>query len=326
MRLNIRRRSVLAAPMAWFATGAAWSQAGAYPTKPIHFIVPFAPGGSADATARLVAEGLQKTLGQPVVVDNQGGASGIIGTLAAVRAAPDGYTLVFSTSSNHVIAPLLRQPRPYDPVKDFTAVAPLVVYDGAIIISSALPATTFAEFVALAKAQPGKLNYGSAGIGSTNHLATEQFKTQTGLNLTHVPYKGSAASIMAVAGNEVQFTIDTVSSALPLVKAGRVRMLAINTAQRSAAAPDVPTFREVGLKPIANYWQGLSGPAGLPADVVAKLNHAAAQVMGSAEVKARMAQIGASISSGSAESFAQAIKAESAIWAEVIRANAIKAE
>ena len=304
----------------------AFGQAGAYPTRPIRFIVPFAPGGSSDATARMVAEGLQKLLGQPVVVDNQGGASGIIGTLAAVRAAPDGYTIVFSTSTNHVIAPLLRQPHPYDPIKDFTPVAPLIVYDGALIVSSAVTANTVAEFIAQVKARPGKLNYGSAGIGSTNHLATEQFKAQNGLDLLHVPYKGSAASILGVAGNEVQMTIDTISSALPLVKAGRVKMLAVNTPVRSTAAPEVPTFRESGLKDIANYWQGIAGPAGMPADVVARLNQAITQVMGSADVKTRMAQIGATVTTGSAESFAASIKAETATWTEVIRANAIKAE
>ena len=324
---TVRRGFTLALAAGVLAIGSpAFGQTGAYPTRPIRFIVPFAPGGSSDATARMVAEGLQKLLGQPVVVDNQGGASGIIGTLAAVRAAPDGYTLVFSTSTNHVIAPLLRQPRPYDPVKDFTAVAPLVVYDGAFIVSSAVPANTVAEFMALAKASPGKMNFGSAGIGSTNHLATEQLKTQSGLELLHVPYKGSAASIMGVAANEVQMTIDTIASALPLVKAGKVRMLAVNTPQRSPAAPEVPTFREAGIKEIANYWQGISGPAGLPADVVARLNQAVTQVMGGAEMKARMAQIGASVSLGSAESFASSIKAETATWTEVIRANAIKAE
>ena len=299
---------------------------GTYPNRKIRLIVPYPPGGSSDATARLVAQRLQSLLGQTVVVDNQGGASGIIGTLAAARAAPDGYTLMFSTSTNHVIAPLLRQPQPYDPVKDFTPIAPFVIYDGAIVVNSALPVATVSELIAYSKAHPKMLNYSSAGIGSTNHLATEQFKAQTGADLVHVPYKGGAASTLAVASNEVQVTIDVVSSALPLAKAGRVRLLAVNTPTRSPLAPEVPTFAEAGVKDIANYWQGLSGPAHMSKDIVALLNRATTQVMETPEMKSKLADVGATVVSGSAESFAESIAKETANWTEVIRVNGIKAE
>ena len=298
----------------------------AYPARPIHFIVPFAPGGSSDVTARLLADGLQKELGQTVVVENQGGASGIIGTGAVARAAPDGYTIMFSTSTNQVIAPLLRQPMPYEPVKDFTAIAPLVIYDGAVVVGAAIPADTLKDFIAWTKANPGKASYGSAGIGSTNHLATEKLRAKTGAELLHVPYKGSAASMLAVASGEVAMTIDTVASALPLVKAGKVKILAVNTPARMASMPQAQTFVEAGITDIPNYWQGVTGPAGLPRPIVERLNRAIGKVMGTPEMAARMSTMGGSLTPGSPEDFAARILAETVAWREVIRVNNIKPE
>ncbi|MBP6895559.1 MAG: tripartite tricarboxylate transporter substrate binding protein [Pseudacidovorax sp.] len=328
MPTSIPRRRVLTAAAAGAASLAfgASAQSG-YPDRPIKLIVPFAPGGATDITARMVADRLRIELGQPVVMDNRPGATGTIGTQAAMRSPADGYTLMFTTSTNQVIAPLLLEKPPYDGARDFAPITLLIHYLGVLMVSTSVPGRTLADFMAYAKQRPGKLNYASSGVGSTNHLLGELFKSRTGLDLVHVPYKGSAAAVQALAADEVQMYFDTVPNAQIWMKQGKVKVLALSSDARSSLMPGVPTLVELGvLDAGADYWMGLMAPLGTPAPIIARVREAAAKGMASAEMQQFAANGGGEISTGTPEQLAKLLVDEQRRWGEVIRRNNIRAE
>ena len=298
-----------------------------YPNRPIKLLVPFAPGGGTDVTARMVADRLRVELGQPVVVDNRPGATGTIGTLAAKNSSPDGYTLLFTTSTNQVIAPLLMEKPPYDGAQDFTPITLLIRYLGVLLVSNSVPASNFAEFLAYAKARPGRLNYASSGIGSTNHLVGELFKQRTGLHLVHIPYKGSAAGVQALAADEVQVFFDTVPSAQNWMRQGKVKVLAVASDTRSSLLPDVPSLVELKVfDGPADYWMGLMAPPNMPAPLVARVREAAAKMMASPEMQQFAQKGGGENGIGTPQQFARLLSDEQRRWGEVIRSNKIRAE
>jgi tripartite-type tricarboxylate transporter receptor subunit TctC len=246
-----------------------------WPAKPVTLIVPFPAGGSTDIIGRVAAEGLAKELGQSVVVDNRGGAGGAIGAKAIADAAPDGYTLGIATISTHVVNPIVRSDLRYDPLRDFTFISQIAAVPNVVSVHPSVPARTMAEFIAYARANPGKLNFGTPGIGSLGHLIGETFKYSAKVDMTHVPYRGAAPALTDVLAGQVQVLFDNLPSSLPHIQAGKLRALAVASDKRVASLPDVPTFAETG-HPLVNdpSWFGLIGPAKVPADVSARL-HAA---------------------------------------------------
>jgi len=256
----------------------------AYPTKPIRIIVPFPPGGSVDPLARVVGKHLQETLGQPVIIDNRPGGNTVIGTDATARAAPDGYTLLM-TATSHVTMPQLT-PTPFDPIKDFAPVATLSSSDMILVTNPSVPASNLRELIALAKAQPGKLNYGSAGTGNPNHLAGELFDMMAGVKTTHVPYKGGAAAVSDLVGGQVQMAYGSPIIVLPFIRAGRLKAIAVTSPVRMGALPQVPTFAEAGLPGYSlKIWYGLLAPAATPKPVIAKLSAEIMRIMLLPDVK-----------------------------------------
>jgi tripartite-type tricarboxylate transporter receptor subunit TctC len=308
------------------AAGAAAAQD--YPVKPVRVIVPWAPGGGADITARLVTAKLTESLGQQFVVENKAGATGTIGTDIVAKAAPDGYTLVLGTNSTFVIAVALGAKLPYDPDKDLTPIVRVNAVPHVLSVHPSLPVKTVNELIALIKAKPGGYSYGSSGNGSTPQLAGETFKLMTGLNLLHVPYKGSGQSLQDTIGGVVQVSFDTMPSQLGHLKNGRLRPLALLGTTRVPALPDTPTIAEAGFAGAEGMtWFGLYGPGGMPAALVQKLHGEVGKVMKLADVKARFDSLGAQ--DGSAESpqdFAASAKAEIAKYAKVAKAAGIKGE
>lgn len=326
---NLRRRQLLTAIGAGVSSLAlpVLAQSDDYPSRPIKLIVPFAPGGGTDVTARIVAERLRQELGQTVVVENRVGATGTIGTTAALRSPADGYTLLFTTSTNQIIAPLLMEKPPYDGAKDFTPITPLIRYLGVLLVNSEVPVHTVAELVAYAKQRPGKLNYASSGIGSTNHLLGELLKSRTGMELVHVPYKGSAPAVQALASGEVQVFFDTVPSAQTWMRQGKVRVLATGADKRSSLMPDVPSLVELGVfDGTADYWMGLAAPPNLPTAILQRVHDATAKAMASPEMTAFAAKGGGEIAVASPATFAKLLTDEQKRWGDLIKKNGIKAE
>jgi tripartite-type tricarboxylate transporter receptor subunit TctC len=327
------RRALLATLAVLACAAAPWARAqapaatGDYPNRPIKLIVPFAPGGGTDVTARMVAERLRAELGQPIVIDNRPGATGTIGTAAALQAAPDGYTLLFTTSTNQVIAPLLMEKAPYDGAKDFTPITQLIRYLGVLLVSNSVPAKNMQELIAYAKQRPGKLNYGSAGIGSTNHLLGEMLKNRTGMDLVHVPYKGSAPASQALAADEIQVFFDTVPGAQTWMKQGKVKLIATASDKRSSLLPDTPSLVELGVfEGAADYWMGLMAPPNMPPALVARIHDAAAKMMASPEMARFAAQGGGEAAITTPAQFGALLQSEQKRWGEVIRKNNIRAE
>ena len=299
--------------------------AQSYPAKPIHLIVPFPPGGPTDIVGRLVGHKLAEALGQPVVVDNRPGAGGTVGSSAAAKAAPDGYTLLYGSTSTLAIAPSLYHDLAYDPR---TAFAPIsLVSRGPIIaaVNAQLPAKTLKDFIALAKSSPGRINYGSAGSGTPPHLAAELFKTVAGVDLVHVPYKGGGPAVSDLAGGQVQVIFEGLPTLLPHLKSGKVRALAITGAKRDPALPEVPTFAEAGLPGYdANFWNGLVAPAGTPAEVIARLNSVLVQALATPEVHAALVRLGLEAAGTTPQQFGDFIAAEIDKWARVVKASGAK--
>jgi tripartite-type tricarboxylate transporter receptor subunit TctC len=292
--------------------------AQSYSNRPIRLIVPFVPGGSADFFARAFAPQLGDTLGQPIVIDNRGGAAGVIGTETAARAAPDGNTLLLATANTAMNVSLYKN-WSVDPVRDLTAVALLGSAPNMVAVNPSLPVSNVKDLVALAQARPGQINYASGGSGSTSHLATELFKTLARVNLVHVPYKGTGPALVAVVAGESMVVVPPASVVLPQEKAGKLRALAICSLGRLETAPHIPTVAESGVPEYeAAQWYGVIVPSGTPAGVVRRLNRALVKVVQMPGFKARMLKEATMVSGTAPEEFAAYLKSEIAKWAKVV--------
>ncbi len=300
------------------ATGAALAQS--YPNKPIRFIVPYTAGGASDILARAIGQKLTESWGQQVVVDNRGGGGAIIGTELAAKAAPDGYTIFMGASGPLGINPSLHSKLPYDPVKDFAPVTLVAGIPLIMVANNSVPAMSVQELIALAKSKPGHLNMASPGNGTSQHLAGELFKTMAGINLTHIPYKGSAQAVIGLLGGEVSVLFDSLLSSLPHVKAGRLKGLAVTGARRFPAAPDLSTIAESGVPGYeATGWVGVLVPARTANEIVTKLNTEIIKILQMPDIKERLSSLGAEPSGSTPEQFAAYIKAEIIKWAKVVK-------
>jgi tripartite-type tricarboxylate transporter receptor subunit TctC len=294
--------------------------APAYPSKPIRLISPFVPGGGVSIVARLLSEPLTEAWKESVVVDNRGGAAGAIGTEMAARAAPDGYTLVMASASTVVINPLFAK-SPYDPIKDFAPVVRTTTVPLVLVVPSAIPAKSVRELIALASSRAGGLSYASSGEGSISHLAGELFRSATGANMVHVPYKGGGAALIDIIAGHVQTGFVNILEALPNMKSGRLRGLAVTTSTRWPAISDVPTVAESGVPGYAVIqWSGILAPAGTPREIVLKWNGEIVRILKRADMRERLLESGAEPGGGTPEEFGAFIKAEIAKWSPVVKA------
>lgn len=310
------------------ATSSAYGQpAAAYPSKPIRMVVPFPPGGPTDLVARLIGQKLTERWGQQVVIENRAGAGGTIGAEFVARSAPDGYTLVMGSTANMAVNVTLYDKLSYDPVKDFVPVNLAAVTPNLLVVNPSLPANNVAEFIALARAKPGTINYATGGAGTPSHLAAELFKTMAGIQMNHVPYKGSVPALTDIMGGQVTLMFDSMPSALPFVKSGKLKALAQTGLRRSAAVPDLPTIGESGLPgyDVAG-WFGILAPAGTPREIVDKLSAEITQILNLPDVKARYAVLGAAPGPGNPDEFARFIAFEIRKWAKVIKDSGAKPE
>ncbi len=298
-----------------------------YPDKPIRVIVPVPAGGTPDVVARMVAPGLSNLLGQQLVIDNRGGAGGLIGGEMAAKALPDGYTLFFSSPGSLTILPHLQKHVNYDTLRDFAPISLVSLGPFLLITHPSVAAKTVKELLALAKAEPGKLNYASAGNGAANHLAMELFKSMAGINLTHVPYKGAPQAVTDLIGGSVNLMFNSIPPVIQHIKAGRLRMLAVSSAKRSPQLPDVPTVSEAGVPGYESItWFGLLAPAKTPAAITARLHREIIKVVRSPEMKAQLEIQGYDAVGGTPAEFAAFIRAESEKYAKVIKISGAKVD
>lgn len=298
-----------------------------YPNRPIRVIVPFPPGGPTDNYARLIASKMQEDFKQPVVVENRAGGTGTPGTLAVMNAPADGYTLIFTSNSAHLIGPLLKNPVPYDSVKDFTPLTMAIKYPMYLLVNPNLPVKSIPEFIQYAKSKSNQLNYSSVGIGSGGHLACELFNIAAGTNIVHVPYKGAAPAQAALIGGETQMFCDSVGNSQGMVNAGKMRGLALFSDKRSTVVPEVPTMGEMGLQGLAAYiWLGMLAPPNLPLDIQNKLNTELVKIMAMPDVAGFALKGGNDIVANTPAQFGQMMRDEKEIWLKVIREKNIKAE
>ena len=296
----------------------------AYPDKPITLIVPWAPGGSTDILARAIAEQLTRSMGQPVIVENKAGASGNIGSNIVAKARPDGYTLLIGSMSTHAMNPALIPNMPFKGTDDFTPIALVANVINTMVINPAVPAKTLQEFIAYAKANPGKIAYASAGGGSTNHLSAEMFKKAAGIEMLHVPYKGGAPAVLDTVGNQTQVLFSAGTQTLPHVKAGKLRLLAVTEPKRSALMPDVPTVGDSLPGYEMSVWYAAFGPAGMPRELVTRLNAEINKALAMPEVRSRMDAMGVEVINSTPEHLAEALKRDTARYTKVIQDLNIK--
>jgi len=319
----MNRRSFLAGSALATAAGASPSTVGAQaawtPDRPIRLVVPFAPGGSTDTAARIVGQALGQRLGQTVVVENRPGAGGNIAAEHVARSAPDGYTLLLTTSSITATNVWLYRSLPYHPVRDFTPLSQVSFIPNLVVVHPDVPARTLPEFITYAKANPGKLNYGSAGAGTSLHLVATMFCTRAGIQMEHVPYRGGAPAAMDLLSNKIQLIASPMVEVLNYVEAGRLRPLAVSTARRSPRLPNVPTIAETLPGFEVALWNGIKGPAGLPAPVKARLGAEIAAAVRSEEVSSRFLEQGTQPVGSTPEEFARFIEAEIPKWGELVR-------
>ena len=308
------------------ALGAGHAAAQVYPSKPIRIVVPQSAGGSTDLTARLIAQKLSEVFKQPIVVDNRPGAGSITGTDLVAKATPDGYTLLVVAASI-TIDPSLRRNLPFNAIRDLAAITQLSAFPNMLVVHPSVPVQSVQELIALARSRPGQINYGSSGAGTGTHLSAELFKTMTGADMVHVPYKGGGPAVTALLGGHVQLNFATIVTVLPHVRAGKLRGIAVTTAKRSLAAPEVPTIAESGVPGYDHGpWNGMLAPARTPKPVIARLNAEAARIVHAPEVKNVLSHEGAEPVGNSSDEFAAIIKAETAKWAKVIKATGMKAD
>ena len=316
---------LIGAAMLPMATPAA-AQAPTYPDKPIHIVVPFPVGGVADTFGREIGRKLTEAWGQPVVIDNRTGAGGNIGADIVAKSAPDGYTLVIGNIGTHAVNVSLLPVMPFDPIKDFTPIVHVLDAEGLLVVNPSIKATTVPELIALARAQPGTLSYGSAGVGTTSHLAGELFKSMTKVDIVHVPYKGNVPAITDLLGGQTSMIFATMPTVLPHVRAGKLRPLAVLGTARSPALPDVPTVAESVPGFEVSNWIGLFGPAGMPPAIVARLNVEVQKIMRSPEIQKRLETEGAKFIPMTPDQFATFQKAEITKWAKTIKDANIKVD
>jgi len=322
---GVARRALLAAPALTLLPRPGVAQG--FPTRAVTVIVPNPPGGGSDFAARLFTEGLSQALGQPVVIDNRPGANGNIGIQQAVRAAPDGHTLLMQYSGYHAGNPAMMQNLPWDPIRDLAPVAMATMAPHVILGAPNLPANSLQELIAYARANPGKLNFASSGNGSIQHIAGEVFSRAIGAPMVHVPYRGAAPALQDVAGGRVEIFITTPSSAIALVQAGRVKAIAMASAQRSSGLPDVPTTAEAGLPGfVVDAWFAFFAPAGTPPEIVARVNADMRKALALPEVRAALSAQGMEIAPSSPEEMGALMRKDAARWAGVVKQAGIKAE
>ena len=308
------------------AQAQAQTQAATYPDKPIRIIVPYPPGGFNDTLARTVGAKLQAAWGQPVTVENRPGGGTLIGTDAAAKAAPDGHTL-FITPFAFAVNQSIFKKLPYDPVKDFAPITLAASTPNLLVVSTALPATSVKELIAQAKARPATIAYASTGIGSSNHLSMELFKQMVGVDITHVPYKGSAPAVTDLLGGQVGVMFDNIPNVIQHVKAGKLRALAVTTPMRSPHVPDVPTVAESGVPGYeVGVWFGFAAPAATPAPIIAKLNAEIVAILKTAEVRDKFSAQGVDVIGSTPEQFAAHLREQSARWAKVVREAGVTPE
>ena len=307
--------------------GAASAQTAAYPAKAIRYVVPFPAGGPLDIVARAIGQELNKTWNQPVIVDNRPGAGGNIGADLVAKSPADGYTILMGAVSTHAINPTLYAKLPYDPVRDFAPVTLITSVPNVLVVHPSVPASNVKELIALARAKPGQLNFASGSTGSAGHLAGELFKTMAGVDMVHIPYKGAAPAVVDLLAGHVSLMFDNMSSALPNIKAARVRALAVTTLRRSPLLPQLPTISEAGLRGFdISTWFGIFAPAGTPPEIVGKLNAETVRILNSREMKERLLALGAEPVGNRPDEFAAFVKLEIQKYAKVIKASGAKAD
>jgi tripartite-type tricarboxylate transporter receptor subunit TctC len=303
---------------------APFQHAHAYPERPVRVVVPFAPGGGADVTIRMMSEALRTQLGQPIVVENRAGGSTIIGTDLVAKARPDGYTILIVTST-FAINPSLHATLPYDPLKDLVPITLVALTPYLVVVHPSLPVKTVRDLIALAKTKPGELNYASVGNGSSTHLATEMFASRAGVKMVHVPYKGSAPAVNDLIGGHVTTYFGSMPGSLPQARAGKLRALAVTGASRAPAAPDVPTVAESGLPGYEfTAWYGLFAPSGTPSAIVGQLHNAVGKVLERGDVRERFAAEGNQPAAQTPQQFAAVVKADIAKYAKIVKDAQIK--
>jgi tripartite-type tricarboxylate transporter receptor subunit TctC len=290
-----------------------------YPDRPVTIIVPFAAGGATDLLARQLSKQLSASLGQSFIVENRGGAGGTVGARVASRAEPNGYTLIMGTNASHAIAATVNKSLAYDPVKDFEAISLVAHVPQALMVHPSVPVSNVSELIVYAKQNPGKLNFGSAGNGTPGHLGMELFKIMTDIDMTHIPFQGGNPALIALAGGQVEVLADNVSSALPQIKSGKAKAIAVTSAGRSGALADLPTIAEQGVAGFeSGSWFALFAPAGTPKDIVAKLNVETIKALSLPEVKETLTMQGAEPGGGSPEALTQLMKDDIAKWSKVV--------
>lgn len=301
--------------------------ADSYPAKPVRLLVPYPPGTGTDVVSRVIAQKMSETWGQPVVVENRAGASGMLATEAAAKAAPDGYTLVMSDIGALTINPAVYRTMPYDTLKDLVPIVDAAFVPMFLVVHPSVPARTLVELVALAKNKPGQLNYGTPGVGSAVHLISESLNLVAGIDTVHVPYKGATPALADLAGGQLTFAFASEVSSKPFVDGGRLRVLAIAAEQRSPTMPDVPTFSELGYKGfVGGVWMGILAPAGTPADVVTRVNADVNRALKSPDVVKQLSMQGVQIVGGTPAQFADHIRREIDTWGRVVKTTGVKLE
>jgi tripartite-type tricarboxylate transporter receptor subunit TctC len=323
--VGVHRLIVLSLAGLLLAGSGAARAADAYPTRPVHWIIPFPPGGATDVVARIMAQWLSDHLGQQVVIENRGGAGGNIATQSVINAAPDGYTLLLVPTSSAINATLYES-LPYNFLKDIAPVAGLVRSPNVMEVNLAVPAKTVAEFIAYAKANPRKVNMASPGIGTAVHLSGELFMVMTGVQLTHVPYRGGAPALTDLMGGQVQVMFDVLPGSLAHIQAGHVRALAVTTSARADSLPDVPTVADTVPGYEASTWFGVGAPKGTPPEIIARLNQVINAGLADPTIRARLADVGSTPMPLSSAAFGALVAAETEKWAKVVKASGAKAE
>jgi len=304
----------------------AQTSAAPYPNKPIRMIAPSGAGGPVDVICRAVSQGLGEVLGQQLVVENRVGAAGLIGTETVVKSAPDGYTLLFGFSGPLAIVPNLNPNTPYDPQRDLVAISQVAAAPYVLLVHPSVPAKSVKQLVTLAKSRPGKMNFGSGGTGVGIHMAGELFNVAAGVNIVHVPYKGAAPAMTALMAGEVDMMFNGMSPAIPHIKSGRVRALAVGGAKRSSLLPELPTVKEAGFEFNTEGWYGILAPRGTPPAIITRLHEATVRALAGPELKGILAKMAVETVGSLPADFARQIRDESAVWAKVIKAAGIKAQ